>query len=104
MTAWTNEEDLFLAENCEYMTNKELAEKLGRTEGAVANRLNLLFLKRCSTIYAYYKGDEYQRSGTIKELAEYYGVKEGTIRYYASPTYAKRGVENGYGRIRGVRV
>lgn len=101
---WTNEEDLFLAENYEDMTNSELAEKLGRTKAAVSKRLNILYLKRDKAIYAYYKGDEYQRSGTLDELAEHYGVKKGTIRFYTSETYEKRGVKNGYGRIKVVRA
>src|SRR5699024_10914218 len=97
---WTNEEDLFLAENYEYMTNRELAEKLGRTKGAVSKRLSLLHFKRGEAIYAYYKGDKYQRSGTLKGLAEHYGVKEETIYYYTSEAYASKASKNGYGRIK----
>jgi len=87
---WTNEEDLFLAENYEDMTNDELAEKLNRTNGAVRNRMNVLFLERNEPVYAYYKGDEYERSGTLDELAEHYGVKRETIRFYTSEVYRKR--------------
>lgn len=101
---WTNEEDKFLAENYMDMTNDELAEKLGRTNGAIRRRLHTLFLKRGESIYAYYKGDEYQRSGTAKELAKYYGVKEETIRFYTTPVYAKRVAKNGHKRIRVVKT
>src|SRR5699024_8708399 len=101
---WTNEEDLFLAENYEDMTNDELAEKLNRTNGAVRNRMDVLFLERSEAVYAYYKGDEYQRSGTAKELAEHYGVKKETIYYYTPEAYARKASKNGYGRIRVVKT
>ena len=42
-------------------------------------------------IYSLYKGEEWIKDGTRKELAEYLGVKERTITFYGTPTYAKRG-------------
>lgn len=41
--------------------------------------------------YALYKGQDLLIIGTIKEIAKARGVKEGTIRYYRTPTYRKRG-------------
>ena len=46
--------------------------------------------------YALYKGDEFIAIGTVKKLAEIIGVKEETIRFYASNFYKKRTKENGY--------
>ena len=103
-TEWTNKEDLFLADNYEIMSNKELAAKLNRSESAIRNRLRVLFLNRGKPEYAYYKEDEFIASGTIAELAEMFGVKGDTIRFYMTPTYEKRGVKNGYGRIKVVRI
>ena len=45
-------------------------------------------------IYSLYKGDKWIKDGTKKELAEYLGVKEETITFYGTPTYAKRGKKN----------
>ena len=46
--------------------------------------------------YALYRGDKFLKIGTIKELADYLGVKAKTIKFYASPTYLKRTNGNGY--------
>lgn len=40
--------------------------------------------------YALYKGDAYLYGGTIKELSEYLGVSERTIRYYSYPVNKRR--------------
>lgn len=40
--------------------------------------------------HALYKGEKLLGIGTVKELAELEKVKEATIHFYASPTYAKR--------------
>lgn len=40
--------------------------------------------------YALYHGEQFLEIGTVKELAEFLGVKEFTIRFYATPTYKKR--------------
>ena len=40
--------------------------------------------------YALYHGDNYLFGGTIKQLAEYLGAKEHTIRFMKSETYKKR--------------
>ncbi len=50
-------------------------------------------------MYALYHGDNILAVGTIRELANYLGVSERTIWFYATPTYKKR-VENGYLVIR----
>lgn len=43
-----------------------------------------------ATKYALYKGDELLSVGTIKELAQQFGVGERTIHFYMTPTYKKR--------------
>lgn len=40
--------------------------------------------------YALYKGDEFICLGTIKEIAEYEGVREDTIRFYGTRTYREK--------------
>ncbi len=40
--------------------------------------------------YALYWGDKFLALGTKKELADYLGVKEKTISFYASETWKKR--------------
>ena len=45
---------------------------------------------RVCNYYALYKGDDPLYVGTKKELANYLGVSERTISFYASPTYQKR--------------
>ena len=51
-------------------------------------------------MYALYKGDNILTIGTIRELALYLGVKERTIKFYATPTYQKRNKGNNYIVIR----
>lgn len=40
--------------------------------------------------YALYKGDEFICLGTIKEIAEFEGVREDTIRFYGTRSYKER--------------
>lgn len=40
--------------------------------------------------YALYKGEELLGMGTIRELAEKFGVKTTTLYYYRTPTYLNR--------------
>ena len=40
--------------------------------------------------HALYKGDELIGTGTVKELADKFGVKPSTISYYHTPTYISR--------------
>lgn len=87
--AWTNEEDLFLVENYEDMTNKELADELGRTDNAVGTRMQILGLKRIY-LYACYEGENNVFTGTKKECAEYWDVKVETISFYNTQTYKRR--------------
>lgn len=44
--------------------------------------------------YVLYKGGYPFLEGTIKSIAEQLGVKEETVRFYGSPTYARRTSEN----------
>lgn len=41
-------------------------------------------------VYALYHGDKFIDLGSIKYLAELLGVKEKTIRHYATNTWLKR--------------
>lgn len=41
-------------------------------------------------IYAVYKGEEFITTGTIPQLAAYFGVTQGTIRYMTTPAYRRR--------------
>ena len=41
--------------------------------------------------YALYRGDDLLGIGTAVELAELIGVKEDTIKWYATPSARKRG-------------
>lgn len=40
--------------------------------------------------FALYKGENFIRFGTKKQLAEFLGVKERTICFYRPPTYVSR--------------
>ncbi|MBS4200294.1 hypothetical protein KHA93_11695 [Bacillus sp. FJAT-49732] len=46
-------------------------------------------------IYGIYRGDEFVTVGTLKECAEHLGVKENTIRFMTTPSYAKRRKDDG---------
>jgi hypothetical protein len=39
---------------------------------------------------AVYKGDTFLTLGTVKECADYLGMKEETLKFYLTPTYRKR--------------
>lgn len=41
-------------------------------------------------IYAVYKGEEFITTGTLQELAEYFGVAYGTIKFMTTPAYRRR--------------
>ncbi|HSH24199.1 MAG TPA: hypothetical protein VLA13_01475 [Massilibacterium sp.] len=45
--------------------------------------------------YAVYKGDKFVTIGTVEELSKELGVKQETVRFYATPSYRKRKKENG---------
>lgn len=45
-------------------------------------------------IYAVYKGNNYLMQGTVKELADYFKVKEKTVYWWSSPTQIKRNKGN----------
>lgn len=44
----------------------------------------------CRVMFALYHGDEFVAVGTARELAELEGVKEDSIRWYASPAARRR--------------
>ena len=49
--------------------------------------------------YALYKGDELIIIGTIKEIADYLGIKEDSVRFYNTPSYKKRTSERNSRRL-----
>lgn len=53
--------------------------------------------------YALYHGDEFIAIGTAEELARMQGVAPETIKFYATPAYAKRG-DKGQKRFIAVRI
>ncbi|MEK5390190.1 hypothetical protein NSQ59_07370 [Margalitia sp. FSL K6-0131] len=42
-------------------------------------------------VYAVYKGDTFICLGTMKECADYLGVREDTVKFYRSNAYKRRG-------------
>ena len=44
--------------------------------------------------FALYKGEDLLIIGSIKEIAEKLGIKEESVKFYATPTYKKRTTEN----------
>lgn len=50
-------------------------------------------------MYALYKGDNLLTIGTRKELAEYIGVKEGTISAYGTKSWRERTSEDNSRRV-----
>lgn len=40
--------------------------------------------------YALYRGDEFLAVGTVRELAKMHGVREKTIRFFASRSHKER--------------
>lgn len=45
-------------------------------------------------VFAVYRGEVLLASGTIKECAKQLDVKESSVTFYRTPTYAKRTSEN----------
>lgn len=88
---WTNDDDLYLAQNFSTGNLGDIARELNRTKRAIRSRATVLFLEReTKAEYALYKGDELMGIGTVDELADQQGIKETTIRYYLTPSYQKR--------------
>ncbi len=50
---------------------------------------------KAERIYGVYRGDEFLTVGTAKECADFLGVKEKTIRFMTTPSYAKRRKDDG---------
>lgn len=90
--AWTVREHIYLQENHEMMTVEELAEELDRSYGSVRNKLQKLNIKALGSMkeYALYQGEDIVFIGTKKECAEYWGVKESSITFMATPSHRKR--------------
>jgi len=95
---WTDEEDYFLEDNLNKLTNREMAERLNRSVKAIKTRLSLRGLRRntvCERVYALYDGDDFIAIGSLKELAERTDKKIDTLRAYATRSGAKR-MKKGY--------
>jgi len=95
-SSWTDAEEQFLKENYGPLTAKEIATKLGRTLGAVENKIywinhNQNKLKKRE--YAVYKGDDLIVIGTANECAEYMNVTPHYIYWMTTPA-GKRRFEN----------
>lgn len=57
----------------------------------------ITYKKKNKNDYALYKGDMFVSLGSIKEIAKEMGLKEATVKFYASPSYQKRvPAGNGY--------
>lgn len=83
---WTEEEDLFLIENRENMTVREIAEKLGRTLNAVNSRMKYIF--GCKKIKKWdHTEDEFilenYKNMSQTEIARILGRKKYAICYRA---------------------
>lgn len=48
--------------------------------------------------YALYKGDEFICLGTLRQIADYTGLDEKTIRYYGTKAYRNKWVNDGRDR------
>lgn len=82
----------FLEDNHNHMSNKELADKLNRTVGSVANqKVKNGLTKR--KIYEVVRGYEVLATGTAEECAKQTGLSISTIRFYASPAHKRRSVD-----------
>lgn len=89
---WTVSDIAFLKKNYHRASNPTLAKILDCSVVAIQGKRATLGLTKdfSSQEYALYKGDELLHIGTLHELAEYHGVKESTIRYYATTAYHER--------------
>ena len=89
---WTMKEIRFLEDNHNHMSNKELADKLDRTVGSVANqKVKNGLTKR--NIYEVVRGYEVLATGTAEECAEQTGLSVSTIRFYTSPAHKRRSAD-----------
>ncbi len=52
------------------------------------------------TEYAIYKGDQFIDLGTVSKLAQKFGVKPDTIKFWSRPSYLKRIKDNALIAIR----
>lgn len=79
---WTDEERSYFIDNYPYMTNKDIADKLGRNLLSITNEARRLGLKVAKKIWSddqiqYLKDNA--SSKTYKELREYIGKTDGQI-------------------------
>lgn len=53
--------------------------------------------------YALYRGDEFITLGTVKEIAQYLGVKEASVRFWTMPSYIAR-IKQYHNSLRAIRI
>ena len=84
---WTKEDRVFLEENYKTKTDKEMAERLGRTESAVSQqryKLGLTVKSKSTTLYLACTPDRYELplvvTDSLKEMEQLTGYSEASIK------------------------
>ena len=92
---WTMKDLQFLEDNHNFMSHKELADKLDRTgaSGAVQKNKRGLKSSKSKKIYEVVRGYEVLATGTAEECAEQPGLSVSTIRFYTSPAHKRRSAD-----------
>ena len=54
---------------------------------------------RKEKIYAVYKGEEIEASGTMRELSEKLGLTIATLRFYCTPAHLRRSRGNNHREV-----
>lgn len=88
---WTEEKEEYVKQAYGVISVRDIAETIGLSESTVWVKIrNKKWKKAGRKEWAIYKDDRYIMSGTTKECADYLGVKQGSIRYYATDAYRER--------------
>lgn len=93
---WTNREIEFVKSNYGLLSQKEMADRLGRPAGSVQGLIKRLKIPKIPTQreFAVYQGDKFMFIGTMDYACERLGVTEKTFRFYLCPAYEKRSNRN----------
>lgn len=103
--AWSDAEDEYIKINSRYRTNKEMAERLDRTEMAIScrkSKLRKLFCTELGPNYLYLActPDRYELpifvAGSLSELADMTGYSKSSIRAHLYRSATKTGRNYGY--------
>lgn len=86
---WTEEQEQFLLDHHEEMSNIELGEKLNKSRNAIYGKKRRMGLSN-RALYEVSKGYETLAIGTAKECARKLSVDINTIYYYATETNLRR--------------